>query len=138
MTNEAVSADPFLKYISRLKDSRLEQMGASCGESPDTRSMRSAEAISARRETLIAADGELGKAKAPSSRAVAEFTDKADQFLKEAQSGKMIDRNYLAKSPGLLGLPKRLGLKAIRYPVKSYTDGLFAQQEAKRQVIANQ
>ncbi len=138
MTDNDVIGDPFARYASRVKDARLEQLNATCGGAPDSRSARSAKTILARRETLTDSQSEIESAKPPSSRAVVEFTDRTDQFLKEAAGSEMINRDYLAKTrSGLLGLPKRMGLRAIRYPVKTYTDGLFAQQEAFNSIAAS-
>ncbi|MBN2207938.1 MAG: methyltransferase domain-containing protein [Candidatus Coatesbacteria bacterium] len=137
MANDVVS-DPFARYISRVKDARLERLNTLGAGAPDGRSARSANAIMARKETLTRSQTEIESAKAPSSREIAEFTDRTGQFLREAASSAMIKRDYLAKTrPGLLGLPKRVGLRAIRYPVKTYTDGLFSQQEAFNSISAS-
>jgi len=138
MTDDNVISDPFARYVSRVKDARLEQLNAICEGAPDSRSARSDKAILARRETITSSQDEIESASAPSSRAVAEFAARTGQFLKKAAGSEMIERDYLAKTrPGLLGLPKRVGLKAIRYPVKTYTDGLFAQQEAFNSLVAS-
>ncbi|MBN1591878.1 MAG: methyltransferase domain-containing protein [Candidatus Coatesbacteria bacterium] len=138
MTEINAETDAFAVYISRLKDDRLEWINAACSDAPDTRSERSRGAISSRFAGMADAAKELESAKAPSSRTAAEFADQADELRQRERENWAIDRSYLAATrPGVLGLPKRLGLKAIRYPVKTYTDGLFVQQEAFNQLSAS-
>jgi len=114
-----------------LKDARLERLNAVFAEDADSRSTGPAKALQSVKETLKGTQDEIQRASASSRREDVEFGDRMEDLLAQASGRKSIKRDYLAETrPGVMGLPKRLGLRAIRYAVKTYTDGLFGQQEA--------
>ena len=130
MIDGNVTDDPFARYVSRLKDARLERLNAAFGQE-ESRSTGLEKGLQSAEERLKGARDKVERASASPRREDVEFADRTDELLAQASVEKSISRDYLAGTrPGVIGLPKRLGLRAIRYAVKTYTDGLFAQQEA--------
>ncbi|HUT03942.1 MAG TPA: methyltransferase domain-containing protein [bacterium] len=130
MIDSNVANDPFARYVSRLKDARLERLNAVFTEE-ESRSTGPAKALQSGKETLKSAQDEMQGASASSRREDVEFGDRMEDLLAQASGRESIKHDYLAETrPGVTGLPKRLGLRTIRYAVKTYTDGLFGQQEA--------
>lgn len=129
MTDKSGAGDPFAQYFSLLKESRLDRVNAICNIGSDRRSAEAGKALSARKKTLEASRSALDAVEVKTCPEAAAFGEMRGRFFEDIDARTKADRDYLAKTrPGILGLPKRLALKAIRYPIRIYTDGLFTKQ----------
>ena len=122
--------DPFSRYYSVAGGPELERLDRGWEIDSAGLCAQRLDALSRRAEAVDGACKDcVSEALGPAEES-ARFDAKAAALLKEANDYARVNLGYLAPTrPGVLGIPKRLLLRAVRYPVKTYTDGIFSSQE---------